>query len=123
MKHREYTEAERTELEHNPHISEVKGNIIRYKQEFKEQAIYEQTKLGKSARQIFREAGIPDWLNCGKYAQELLKAWKHQDLSKPGRRRIDLTKPVEEMSIEELRKKIAYLELENEFLKKLEPLE
>ena len=123
MRQREYTAAERSELEKNPHILEVKGNIIRYTQEYKKQAIYEQTILGKSARQIFRETGIPDWLNCGKYAQELLKTWKHQDLNKQGRRKIDLTKPVEEMSIEELRKKIAYLELENEYLKKLEPLE
>lgn len=123
MKQQEYTAAERAELEKNPHILEVKGSIIRYTQEFKEQAIYEQTVVGKSARQIFREIGIPDWLNSGKYAQELLKTWKHQDLSKQGRRKVDLTKPVEEMSLEELRKKIAYLELENEFLKKLEPLE
>ena len=34
-----------------------------------------------------------------------------------------MNKPISEMSLEELRRRVAYLELENEFLKKLEPLE
>lgn len=87
----------------------------------------EHEEQGKSAKQIFQEAGIPDWLNCGEYAKQCLGRWKHQQKhpksNKRGKPKVDINKPINEMSLEELRKRIVYLELENEFLKKLEPLE
>ncbi len=34
--------------------------------------------MGKSAKQIFAEARMPDWLNLGKYAKDTLRRWKNQ---------------------------------------------
>lgn len=84
--------------------------------------MYEHEEQGKTAKQIFSEARIPDWLNIGKYAKDYIKRWKKQKkenkVIKRGRPSIETNKPLNEMSIEELRKRMTYLELENEFLKK-----
>ena len=96
-------------------------------EEFKSRVVREHDKEGKSAKQIFAEAGIPDWLNSGDYAKDNMKRWrrisKRKDTLKRGRPTANMNKPISEMSLEELRRRVAYLELENEFLKKLEPLE
>ena len=127
MKHHIFTLAEREELENNPNISKVLNSNVEYTEEFKQKVMNEHEVLGKTAKQIFSEAGIPDWFNCGKYAKRCLDRWKYQQRHpKPNKRgcpSIEINKPLNEMSIEELRKRITYLELENEFLKKLEPLE
>ena len=127
MKHHIFTLVERAELENNPNISKILNSNVEYTEEFKQKALYEHETLGKTAKQIFSEAGIPDWLNAGKYAKDCIKRWKKQKKEnkaiKRGRPSIEINKPLNEMSIEELRKRITYLELENEFLKKLEPLE
>lgn len=127
MKHHIFTQEEISELETNPHISKVMNSNVEYTEEFKQRVFYEHEELGKTAKQIFTEAGIPDWLNKGKYAQKALSRWKYQQRHpkerKRGRPKIELEKPIDEMNMEELRKRVAYLELENEFLKKLEPLE
>ena len=127
MKHHIFTDKERAELESNPNISKVLNSNVEYTQAFKEKALYEHTELGKSAKQIFQEAGIPDWLNQGEYAKSSLKRWCKRGVSsastKRGRPKVTPNKPLNEMTMEELRKRVAYLELENEFLKKLEPLE
>ena len=126
MKHHMFTLAERLELESNPNISKVL-NSVEYTEEFKQKAMYEHKELGKIAKQIFSEAGIPDWFNSGKYAKRCLDRWKYQQRhpkpNKRGRPSFEVNKPLNEMSMEELRKRVLYLELENEFLKKLEPLE
>ena len=127
MKQHIFTLAEREELESNPNISKVHNSNVEYTEKFKQKVLYEHENLGKTAKQIFSEAGIPDWFNCGKYAGKCLDRWKYQQrhpkTNKRGRPSIETNKPLNEMSIEELRKRITYLELENEFLKKLEPLE
>ena len=127
MKQHIFTQEERSELESNQHIIKVMNCNVEYTEAFKQQVMHEHEELGKSAKQIFTEAGIPDWLNKGKYAHKTLSRWKYQQRHpkerKRGRPKIDLEKPIDEMSVEELRKRVAYLELENEFLKKLEPLE
>ena len=127
MKHHIFTPEERSELASNPHISKVMNSNVEYTAEFKERVLQEHKEFGKSAKQIFTEAGIPDWLNQGKYAKKTLDRWKYQQrhpqASTRGRPKIDISKPVNEMNLEELRQRVAYLELENEFLKKLEPLE
>ena len=127
MKHHIITPEERSELETNPHISKVMNSNVEYTEEFRQRVLREHEELGKSARQIFAESGIPDWLNQGKYARRTLDRWKYQQRhpkeNKKGRPKTEVSKPVSEMSTEELRKEILYLRLENEFLKKLEPLE
>ena len=127
MKRRIFTEAERLELENNPNILKVLNSNVEFSEEFKQKALFEQKELGKSAKQIFAEAGIPDWLNTGDYAKDNIKRWrrmlKRKDTPKRGRPAIDMDKPISEMSLDELCQRVVYLELENEFLKKLEPLE
>lgn len=63
MKHRKFTTEEREELLKNPNISKVLNSNVEYNEEFKQKALYEHKELGKTANQIFKEAGIPDWLN------------------------------------------------------------
>ena len=127
MKHHIFTQKERLELESNPNISKVLNSNVEYTEEFKQRVLREHKELSKSAKQIFAEADIPDWLNQGEYAKSCLKRWKYRQrypkVNKQGRAKINIEKPINEMNLEELRQRVAYLELENEFLKKLEPLE
>ncbi len=126
MKGHIFTAAEREELASNPHVFKVLSSNIEYTEEFKQRALYEYKELGKSAKQIFEEAGLPAWLNRKDYAKSTLKRWREQQAQtrKPrGRPALDIDKPIDKMSLKELKMRIAYLELENEFLKKLEPLE
>ena len=127
MKHHIFTLAEREELESNPNISKVLNSNVEYTEEFKQKALNEHEVLGKTAKQIFSEAGIPDWLNIGKYAKDCIKRWKKQKKEnkaiKRGRPSFEVNKPLNEMSNQELIREIQLLRLENEFLKKLEPLE
>ncbi len=126
MKKHIFTAEEREELESNPHVFKVLSSNVEYSEEFKQRALYEHKELGKSAKRIFEEAGLPTWLNQKDYAKSTVKRWRKQQaqIRKPrGRPALDIDKPIDEMSLEELKMRIAYLELENEFLKKLEPLE
>lgn len=127
MKYHTFTSEERSELESNQLISKVMNSNIEYTEGFKRRALKEHEEEGKSAKQIFKEAGIPDWLNQEGYAKSCIKRWKyqrrHSKERQRGRPKTEIEKPINEMSLEELRKRVAYLELENEFLKKLEPLE
>ena len=127
MKHHRFTAEEREELLKNHNISKVLNSNVEYTEEFKQKALYEQKELGKTANQIFKEAGIPDWLNIAGYAKTCIKRWKYQQKhpgkEKRGRPKIEINKPLCEMSQQELIREIQILRLENEFLKKLEPLE
>ena len=127
MKHHIFTLAEREELESNPNISKVLNSNVEYTEEFKQKVLYEHEELGKTAKQIFSEANIPDWFNCGKYAKKCLDRWKYQQRhptsNKRGHPSFEVNKPLNEMSNQELIREIQLLRLENEFLKKLEPLE
>ena len=127
MKYHIFTKEEREELENNPNISRVLNSNVEYTEEFKQKVLREHKELGKTAKQIFSEAGIPDWFNCGKYASKCLDRWKyqqrHRKINKIGSPKVEENKSLQEMSNQELIKEIQLLRLENEFLKKLEPLE
>lgn len=127
MKHHKFTTVEREELLKNPNISKVLNSNVEYTEEFKQKVLYEHKELGKTANQIFKEAGIPDWLNIAGYAKTCIKRWKYQQrhpkITNRGRPKIEPNKPLCEMSQQELIREIQILRLENEFLKKLEPLE
>ena len=127
MKHHKFTQKEREELLKNPNISKVLNSNIEFTEEFKQKVLYEHKELGKTANQIFKEAGIPDWLNITGYAKTCIKRWKYQqkhpNKEKRGRPKIEINKPLCEMNQQELIREIQILRLENDFLKKLEPLE
>lgn len=127
MKHHIFTMEERKELEENANILRVLNSNVEYTEEFRQKVLYEHKETGKTAKQIFSEAGIPDWLNNNGYAKSCIKRWKKQKVqnkpNKRGRPKVAVNKTLQEMSNQELIKEIQLLRLENEFLKKLEPLE
>ncbi len=126
MKHHKFTQKEREELLKNPNISKVLNSNIEFTEEFKQKVLYEHKELGKTANQIFKEAGIPDWLNITGYAKTCIKRWKYQqkhpNKEKRGRPKIEINKPLCEMNQQELIRDILILRLVNVFLKILEPL-
>ncbi len=63
MKKHIFTAEEREELARNPNVFKVLSSNIEYTEEFKQHALYEHKEFGKSAKQIFEEAGLPAWLN------------------------------------------------------------
>lgn len=73
MKHHIFTIEERKELEENPNILRVLNSNVEYTEEFRQKVLYEHKELGKTAKQIFSEAGIPDWLNNNSYAKSCIK--------------------------------------------------
>lgn len=127
MKRHIFSLEEREELLKNPNISAVHNSNVEYTQAFKQKALYEHKELGKIANQIFKEAGIPNWLNRAGYAKSCIKRWKNQQkhpkIINRGRPKVEMNKPLSEMNQQELIREIQLLRLENEFLKKLEPLE
>lgn len=126
MKRRLFTLQEKQELLSNPRILKVLNSTVVFTHEFKDFAVIEHYINGKSGRMIFAEAKLPDWLNIADYAKDAIKDWKKQaELGlkpKLGRPRKQ-AKPNSELSYEELQAKVAYLEEESLFLKKLEALE
>jgi hypothetical protein len=123
---RQFTLQEKQELSNNKHIIKVWSSNVEFSVEFKETGVYEHYELGKICKQIFFEADIPDWLTVGDYAKDNIKRWRKQLASKeqPKRgRSLQKHLPASEMGFSELQARIAYLEAENEFLKKLEALE
>lgn len=88
-----------------------------FKQSFKREAVAK-SKQGYTANQIFRDAGIDISKYAPKYFHDLLKSRKHNDLSdevKQGYPRKEQHKDINEMSVEELKARVAYLEVENDF--------
>ncbi len=125
MKHHKFTESEREELLKCPHISRVKGSNVDYTSTFKAYALTAK-KRGIFTTQIFLEAGIPHWLVTQKYAESSLRRWEKQSKNKEevkvGRPRLKPEKSLEEMTPEELRAKVKYLEAVIEFQKQLRAL-
>ena len=58
-----FTQSERDETEKNSNILKVLNSNLVYTEAFNQQAICEHDIKGKSAKLIFTEPGIPDWLN------------------------------------------------------------
>lgn len=125
MKHHKFTEAEREELLSCPHISKVKGSNIEYTSSFKAYALTAKTR-GMANVQIFIKAGIPRWLITRRAADSSLSRWAAQAKStkevKVGRPRLKSEKPIDEMTQEELKAKVRYLEAVVEFQKQIRAL-
>lgn len=115
MKKREFTEEERKTLANNACVYSVGKVSVYYTEAFKEIALTEYQK-GKSAKQIFIDAGIDLDMIGAKNAVFNLSEWRKNAKIAPlnKERYLNLKKAYD---------KIAYLEAENEFLKKLEALE
>lgn len=105
MKHHIFTKEAREGLENNPNISKVLNSNVEYTEEFKQKVLPEHKELGKTAKQIFSEAGIPDWFNCGKYASKCLDRRKYQQRRRKINKRacstVEGNKPLQEMSNQE----------------------
>ena len=125
MKHHKFTETERQELLSCGHITRVKGSNVEYTQSFKAYALTAK-KSGKLLRQIFLDAGIPKWLVSDDYARGALRRWQKQSAQgsevKVGRPKLGKGKSLDEMTPEELRAKVKYLEAVVEFQKQIRAL-
>ncbi len=125
MKHHKFTEAGREELLKCPHIIKIKGSNVEYSSSFKAYALTA-VKGGILSTQVFIESGIPRWLVKGTYARNAIVRWEKQSKSKEevkvGRPRLKPEKSLEEMTPEELRAKVKYLEAMVEFQKQLRVL-
>ena len=104
-------------------VEKVSDKTLVFTQAFKRRAVL-LSRQGKTANQIFREAGIDINLFPARYFHHVIKRWKKSNLQdgiKKGRPS-KVAKKLKEMSIEELKARVAYLEAENDFLKKLKAL-
>jgi len=131
MKQDKFTDQEKEILLKNPNILKVEGQVT-YNPEFKLKAIEEYNK-GKFPIQIFIDAGIAVDVLGRPNAGRALKRWK-KVFKKQGAMGLLLEQRgkqgkycSEELSVEErfkrIETKIAYLEAENNFLKKLKASE
>ncbi len=126
-----FTKQQIKELSENKYVLRVSDKSITYSDDFKAHAIAE-TKLGKISTVIFEEAGF-DMSYMSDRAKQSISRWKssynkHGELGLRDTRKTNSGRTLErELSVEEqlARKdaKIAYLEAELEFVKKLDMIE
>jgi len=134
MSKRLFTSMQMRLLESNPNVVHVTEKAITYKPEFKLQAV-KSYKEGHQPMQIFLEAGFDIAVIGAETPKKGLKRWRatYDKLGEEGllmdrRGKGSMGRPSsKELSTEEKLKlaeaKIKLLEVENEFLKKLEALE
>lgn len=124
MRQREFTPDEHNSLENNPYVLKVCSNIT-FTNDFREHAL-QSYHDGIPPRQIFKDAGIDISIFPEGYPESTISRWlkaskKPQKSSRrPGSGR---HKKTSNMTSEEKDVRIAYLEAENDFLKKLHALE
>ena len=118
-----FTKEEKELLEKNPIIQAVLSNQVLYTKDFKEKAVKEYEN-GKTANQIFQEAGINIAIISKQYdyASKTISKWRNAN-----RERINIHNPkkktnTKDSAYQKLLKRNEYLEAENEFLKKLQML-
>jgi transposase len=129
-----FNEFQRKQLENNPNVSHVSEQNISYKPEFKEKAVQENL-AGKGPMDIFLEHGFDLKMIGPENPKQCLKRWRrsYEKFGNEGfyterRGKGSTGRPSsKELTAEEKLKKaearIAFLEMENDFLKKLEELE
>jgi transposase len=134
MKKRLFSKSQMIELEKNPNVLRVTEQAITYHPDFKVKAVLENIK-GESPARIFMDHGFDlDIIGKG-LPRQLLYKWRKVynesgelglSLDNRGKTRADRSSS-KEISVEEKLKRaearIRYLEVENDFLKKLEELE
>lgn len=128
-----YTKSEMDHLKLNPNIVEVNKNNITYLPEFKVEAVKSSLE-GKSPSSIFLENGFDLDIIGKDIPRKRLYVWRqiYDESGELGllidnRGRKGIKTNSKELSVEEKLKKaeakIKFLEIENEFLKKLDELE
>jgi hypothetical protein len=134
MKKKLFSKSQMIELEKNPNVLRVTDQAITYHPDFKVKAVLENIK-GESPARIFMDHGFDlDIIGKG-LPRKRLYQWRKiynesgelgLTIDSRGKTRTERS-PSKELSIEEKLKKaearIKYLEVENDFLKKLEELE
>jgi transposase len=134
MKKKLFSKSQMIELQKNPNVLRVTEQAITYHPDFKVKAVLENIK-GESPARIFMDHGFDlDTIGKGLPRQRLYQ-WRKiynesgelgLSLDNRGKTRADRSSS-KELSVEEKLKKaearIKYLEVENDFLKKLEELE
>jgi len=127
-----FTEEEMARLQQLSCVEKVTTKMIVFTREFKFKAI-EQRASGASIIDVFEDAGIDTGLFPRKHFMFMLKAWRKEiklrkdeafikvKRGRPVGKREE--KAIKDMSTAELQAKIAYLEAENDFIKKLKALE
>ncbi len=126
-----YSEDQLRQLQDNPNVKRCSSKSITYAPAFKQRAVKQYYEEGLSPRQIFLKAGF-DLQVLGKHKpKDCLKLWKSiyktkgmevlaSDTDPRGKNRLGKKKPkYDENDPEYLKAKIAYLEAENDFLRKL----
>lgn len=129
-----FNEFERKQLENNPNVSHVSEQNISYKPEFKEKAVQENIS-GKGPMDIFLEHGFDLKMIGPEKPNQCLKRWKRSyekygnegfyterrgkgSTGRPSSKELDA-----EEKLKKAEARIAFLEMENDFLKKLDELE
>jgi transposase len=120
----EFTEKERKFLENHKSIKRLTEKQVSFTSQFKLESVQKYFK-GISPRLIFEEAGFSKFLFPTKYVNGCLKRWKNQynqdgeeglDSQKRGRPKKQSTSDL--LDHKHLLERLAYLEEENDFLKK-----
>lgn len=119
------------ELNENPNVEKATEWVVHFTSEFKQKA-YEEIYRGKSIREIFTEAG----LDCEKLGSKRLDNFKSllmkqanreegfEDKRKDNcRKEAQSTEAQMAKKIKQLEHRLAYLEQENDFLKKIREAE
>jgi transposase len=134
MSKRLFTSMQIRLLESNPNVIHISEKAITYKSEFKVQAV-KSYKVGFTPMQIFIEAGFDIAIIGAKTPKKGLNRWRktydmygEEGLLMDRRGKVSTRRPSsKELSTEEklerAEARIKLLEVENEFLKKLEALE
>jgi len=127
-----FTTNQQNELRMNPHVKKVSDKAITYTDAFKESFI-EAYKQGKMPQEIFQEAGFDVEALGSTRIQKASNRWRSaynqkgiagltdtrkQASGRPLSRKLSL-----EEQVKRLEAKLKWLEVENDFLKKLEQLE
>lgn len=134
MKKKLFSKSEMKELEKNPNVLSVTEKVITYHPDFKVKAVLENIK-GESPARIFMDHGFDLNIIGKELPRKRLYRWRKiynesgemgLTLDNRGKTKVERTSS-KELSMEEKLKKaearIKYLEVENDFLKKLEELE
>lgn len=116
-----FNQEQQEKLLKNPNVKAVSDKQIYYTEEFREKALAEYA-LGKSAKQIFKDAGfnITELSDKRDYACKIISKWrqaKGSTIHYPQKRIKEKQSAYQKMAA-----RLEYLEAENEFLKKLQLL-
>ena len=110
-------------LEQNSNVEAVINDSIYYTSEFKRRAI-EEYLSGKSAREIFIEAGfnLQEISTVTDYSSRMISKWRKANLIKTNIHYLKKKIKENKTNYQKMQARLEYLEAENKFLKKLQAL-